>query len=378
MRLALLLLAMALLLISPALAQIGGEYADQEAYVAAHPNDTASRLDLAQAYAAHGFVEDAAAAYLAVLAQGRDDDATAGLQDVLARKMPTWLPDSAAQVAPFPVETLELRFPAAEGRPATRGRALFTPGGFAAHEGERSDRIHGWAFANVAYGYVWEDSRARWELRVRLHSTSAADRTLVRGALQTSLALIVTGRAFLDLDPTRVWQRPLGIWLAEGGTPGAQGSARDLYFYAIATPRDPAEWFREFAHEYGHAVLPGIGGFTKTDDAYADGNLGELLFPKWLATATPEGLVWPVAPAEQAAAATRARLMSRAPKPHPALLGGKDLKARDHLLGLALRVEAQAGPRFLAEVLSRCPRGNAKRFVAEATKLAKARGLTLW
>jgi len=38
---------------------------------------------------------------------------------------------------------------------------------------------------------------------------------------------------------------------------------------------------REIAHEYGHAVLPPIGGF-KQPEVWVDGYLGEKLFLKWM------------------------------------------------------------------------------------------------
>ena len=54
--------------------------------------------------------------------------------------------------------------------------------------------------------------------------------------------------------------------------------------------------------------------------------------------------------------------MKKAPKPSPKLLAGKNEKARDHLLGLALRVEEKVGPQGLAEVLNEVPQGNARQF----------------
>jgi hypothetical protein len=43
------------------------------------------------------------------------------------------------------------------------------------------------------------------------------------------------------------------------------------------------EQAREVAHEYGHAILPPVGGFDGADGAeyWANGNLGEKLFLRW-------------------------------------------------------------------------------------------------
>ena len=49
----------------------------------------------------------------------------------------------------------------------------------------------------------------------------------------------------------------------------------------IDTSKPQAEACRELAHEYGHAVLPAIGGFKSPED-WANGYLGERLFLRWL------------------------------------------------------------------------------------------------
>ena len=132
---------------------------------------------------------------------------------------------------------------------------------------------------------------------------------------------------------------------------------------------------RQVAHEYGHVALPGIGGFTETDDPWADGHLGELLFPKWLAESGVPGWVpWSVARREREAARERERLrglwscdelralwQEQTPAAEP--LDGDDAAARDRFLGLALHVEATEGPSFLGRALRRCPRGRPGEFV---------------
>jgi hypothetical protein len=285
--------------------------------------------------------------------------------------MPVWLPVMAAKVEPFPLETVQLDLPGDDDY-----AFLLTTEGLAAHQGERVDRLRGWSFPRVAYGYVWERAARRWQMRVRVHYPES-QAALAQAALKTTLALYGTVRGTIGLDPTK-GKGPLDVWLCERGPPGAFSAGTSLYLHAVGTQRDAPEWLREVAHEYGHAALPGLGGFTKTDDAWADGELGELLFVKWLAAAKAEWLPWPVAAAEAAARVRRDELIARAPKPNAKLLAGLDAKARDHFLGLALRVEAKGGPKLLADVLARCPRGSATRFAREATKVAKARGIVLW
>jgi hypothetical protein len=89
--------------------------------------------------------------------------------------------------------------------------------------------------------------------------------------------------------------------------------------------------------------------------------------------------LWPSAGAEHLAAIRRRALIAAASgKPDPARLKRADNTARDYFLGLALRVETTAGPRFLAESLSRCPHGTAADWLKAVNALAKERGVEVW
>ena len=72
---------------------------------------------------------------------------------------------------------------------------------------------------------------------------------------------------------------------AEGGVPRRVNT---IYIYDIASFKDPMEMAREVAHEYGHAVLPAVGGFQSPED-WANGYLGEKLFLRWLRDAIEGG-----------------------------------------------------------------------------------------
>ncbi len=371
--LAALLLFLLLLLSGPGHAAIRGEFEALEQQVALDPSDCISRLKLARAYAKSGFVEEASEQYFALLERhASEEEARGELDNLLAQRMPNWLPEGATRVNPFPLCTTQLL---GEG-----GRLehsfLITTAGFAAHEGERQERTHGWRFGRVAYGYVLDPRRGRWLLEVRVHSAEA-QAALAQDSLKLVLALYGVVRTNLGYDPT-AHGRPLDIWVCEDGPPGAHAIGNSIYLYAVKTPRAPVEWVRELSHEYGHLALPGIGGFTQTDDAWADGDLGELLFVEWLAGSKSEWLPWSVPEAEQIAAAERRALVEKAPKPSPKLLDGKDEKARDHLLGLALRVEEKLGAQGLAEVLNGIPHGNARQFAAAAERVARERGVKIW
>src|SRR5574340_253530 len=331
-RLPALLLLILLLLASPrpARAHVGGEFEAQEEYVAAHPGEVEPHRRLAAAYSTSGFVEEAMEQYVALLRLAPDDRAArAAAAELLMTRMPAWLPAEAAEVKPFPLDALSLALP---GGPDYA--FLFTPDGLAAHAGERLDRLRGWSFPRLVYGYVRDPAALRWQLRVRVHYPES-QAALAQATLKTTLALYGAVRGTLGFDPTK-GKGPLDVWLCEQGPPGAFGAGASIYLQAVATEREPSEWLRELAHEYGHTALPGLGGFTRTDDPWADGELGELLFVKYLAAAKADWLPWPAAPAEAAARVRREELIARAPKPNAKLLAGVDAKARDHLLGLAI------------------------------------------
>jgi hypothetical protein len=371
---ALLLLLGPLLLVPAArsAAALGGEFMELEGYVGRHPQDPGARIRLADAYEQRGFVEEAAAQYLAALKlDGGDEQASSRLTRLVQRQMPAWLP-AGAEAAPFTRAALHLSSGAEEAGPP---RLMLTVA-LAAPEGGKRDHVHGWLYPWIVYGYLWDESQQRWLLTARAHY--AADEKLARASLQTILALSLIASKRLAIPAAGGGPRPLDIWLAGDGEPGARTVGRDIFLYDVEVDRAPEEWLREVVHEYGHAALPGVGGFTETDDPWADGELGELLFAKWLAAARMEQFPWPAAAAEAVARPRRDRLLARAPKPDPKLLAGAGVAARDHLLGLALRVEAAAGPQFLGEALARCPHGSAAEFVQTAERLAKQRGVKLW
>jgi hypothetical protein len=301
----------------------------------------------------------------------QDADAREAIEALVARKMPAWFPREVEQAPPFPIAAFDLPL-ADPGKPCgTAGhRVLVTQAGGAPPEGLGKDRLYKWAFPSIEYGYVWEPKAERWVMKGRTHWAGGEDEELARDSLKAFLALWCAAKEYLDRDPTRPWGQPIDLWISERGDPGARAVGRDIYLYATKTPRAPAEWWRELAHEYGHVALPGIGGFTDTDDPWADGDLGELLFVKWLAAGKPgDWLPWSLEEAEKIAAARRQALIAGAAGAvDAARLNGTDARARDYLLGLALAAEEEYGPGILGVALAKCPRGRPAQFVAALRK----------
>jgi hypothetical protein len=367
----------------PSSAALGGEFAALEEAVRQSPDDLASRRHLAEAYGQRGFIEEAVAEHVAILTRRQgDEEARARVAELVAQRMPAWLPADAPDVAPFPVAVCEVTLPGpgADEGPVTC-RVLRTGAGFIAREGERRDPVHGWPFPVADYGYVWTPKTQRWVMRARLHRGPGVDERLADRALATLLCLQVAAWEYLHREPAQRPGRVVHIWVTREGEAGARAVGHDLYLHAVGVERSPGEWLREIAHEYGHMALPGIGGFNETDDPWADGYLAELLFPKWLAAVgADECSGWPMAEAERQAEPRRQELIAEAlaARDGSSRLGGADDRSRRYFLGLALHVEAVAGPLFLGEALARCPRGRPAGFVAAADQLAARRGIALW
>jgi hypothetical protein len=363
---------------------IGGDFSELEGQVTRNPSDLASRRDLAEAYAARGFTEEAVAQYFAILKQQPSEgQARERAAELIRQHMPQWLPPEAEEISPFAHAVSELTLPDPVTKKPVTHRLLRTTEAFHAlgpGDGVLTDPVHQWHFSGVGYGYAWDARASRWVMKVRVCSDPAAASRLADDALIALLCFYEVARDYARCDPTRPDGEPIALWLTAEGKPGGESVGRNLYLTAVNVPRAPTEWLREIAHEYGHICLPGMGGFTKTADPWVDGDLGELLLSKWLAaTSQPSGLTWQIRDAEDTAAARRRSLVSKAiGKPDPARLRPSDGGARDYFLGLVLRVEENAGPRFLAEALGRCPRGKPADFITAADALAKEHALNAW
>ncbi len=340
-------------------------------------------LRLADDYASQGMIEDAVSEYLFLLARHpRRVELREKVSSLIAREMPRRLPSTVEEARPFPLDAFALQLAGAGGKGREKTyRVLTTEAGLAPEEGLQTGPLHAWRFPHIEYGYCWDESGGRWVMKARVHWKRAEDRALAQDALRSLLALWCVVDDRLDRDPTQPWDQPIDLWLAPGGPPGGRAMGRNIYLFAVAEPRPPGEWWRELAHEYGHASLPGIDGFTDTDDPWADGHLGELLFIEWLAGSAQgaDWLPWSLKAAEKEAAARRAALMAAAAGPVQApRLAGTDAAARDYFLGLALRVESAAGPRFLGRALARCPRGRPADFVRAVDALAAESKIAVW
>lgn len=151
-----------------------------------------------------------------------------------------------------------------------------------------------WEFEWLTAAYASENAAAR-RLRFRVYSQDRKDgpHDSARLAGKFLLRLYDRVRGTYELD-----HRPdLGFgsvdvylcWTGKAG--GEQGVQVDdqgaqprkvsaIYVYDLGSFTDPVEMAREIAHEYGHAILPPVGGFVAPEN-WANGILGERLFLRW-------------------------------------------------------------------------------------------------
>ena len=214
----------------------------------------------------------------------------------------------------------------------------------------------------------------RWELRFRVYNQmkpKPGDETF--SAARMLLRLWETAETWGYDHPETIPGQAVDVYLCWGGEPGGEqlidhdpqipkgfsDRVNTIYIYDLPSFRGPVERAREIAHEYGHAVLPAVGGYT-APEYWGNGVLGERLFLSALARDVKTGVVpardlfdldpkdldvWlakNVAPAR-----TRAALNG----PFSAALSAKDKSGMDAFVGLATYLQAILPPKTFGRAL---------------------------
>jgi hypothetical protein len=157
---------------------------------------------------------------------------------------------------------------------------------------------HSWMFdwMMAGYGNVPDSSDGQLDLRFRVYSQDRPEKNDLT-PLVTSMLLRLWDYNVrtLKIDhPQAINLGVVDVYLCFGGKAGGeqrfdeelQGHLKPIkvntiYIYDLPSLTDPIEMAREVAHEYGHAVLPPVGGFREPED-WANGYLGERLYIKWM------------------------------------------------------------------------------------------------
>lgn len=133
-------------------------------------------------------------------------------------------------------------------------------------------------------------------LRFVVHAQTARTYPTALLAARQLLRMIEFAHAHFQYDNPLAYGRRVDVFLSEGGKPGGEqgvfegpdenGRLRSfncIYIYDLDSFREPLEMAREIAHEFGHVVIPPIGGFDKPE-RWANGALGERIFLSYLSS----------------------------------------------------------------------------------------------
>ena len=152
------------------------------------------------------------------------------------------------------------------------------------------------SFPWVVIGYGKNNPNGNMEaIRIRVYTESALNQQKFGiPAARELMRIWELDKTWLGIDHNYEYnQGVVDVYLCNEGSPGGEQlfgtdneggvvhKVNTIYIYNLKTFTDPLEEAREVAHEYGHAVLPAIGGYT-APEYWANGYMGEELFLRWI------------------------------------------------------------------------------------------------
>ena len=220
-----------------------------------------------------------------------------------------------------------------------------------------------WEFDWVTSGYGKDPESGEMSLRFRVFSQERKpgnDPAQMAAVMDARMWELLNHKYKIDHPEMGHGLKLVDEYLCWGGTAGGEqtlgedveaGQVRrvnTVYIYDIASFKDPVEMAREVAHEYGHAVLPAVGGFKSPED-WANGYLGERLFLRWLRDSYEAGRLDSAATMGASFQALDGWVKKNvdplvveaaAHAPSPSLLGSQGQKAMNAYMGLVLYADS--------------------------------------
>lgn len=236
-----------------------------------------------------------------------------------------------------------------------------------------------WQFDWITWGFGDMGSANGKQLRVRVYSQERRSKGDA-APMVARMAMQLWDKTFTRLrinHPIEAYEGLVDLFLCFGAPKGEKAGgeqlmdwedvpgqlrrrqANTIYIYDLSSFKDPVEMAREIAHEYGHAVLPGVSGF-KQPEPWSNGFLGEKLFLKWIRDDMAAGRLGP----EDAMGASQAGLdawvkqrvdplVTTAATLGPAGWTVNEAKSgMDAFLGLALYAESTLPPGIFVKSLA--------------------------
>lgn len=219
------------------------------------------------------------------------------------------------------------------------------------------------ALVNV-YGEV--NGRLRLRFIVHAETLDRQDRARQIGCYLAALSDLTDPM----LGASNRAQYPVPVWLEGGGSPGARQWNGAITIQAVGHARTDAEWVRELSHEWGHACLPGIDGFSRPE-AWANGDLGERIFVR-LMRQSGRLDAWNAGTdvsAYQAKFVDAPLNAFAASGPNPKLLDDRGQAGYDQFLVQALYIYQAYGADLLVKALDAAEGGSAREFYAEVCEV---------
>ncbi|MBS1716495.1 MAG: hypothetical protein JSS72_02040 [Armatimonadetes bacterium] len=136
----------------------------------------------------------------------------------------------------------------------------------------------------------------------RLNVFAQTDKAPSKDVARLTMRLWEMNRRILGIDHAEKYEnRQVDIYLCDQGSAGGEQvfehdgrnhEFNSIYIYDIQNFGSNVELAREVCHEYGHATLPPIGGYT-SPEYWANGLMGEKLYMRWLRDQLDAGLLKP-------------------------------------------------------------------------------------
>lgn len=156
-----------------------------------------------------------------------------------------------------------------------------------------------WMFKHQSTGYGRQFENAEYKQRFRVFTHTGEDKKKF-GDPATLMFLrlwdYTVQRIRLDHN-TNYYLQTVDVYMTNEGKAGGEQlfdkdpftqdqygrpwTVNTIYIYDLPSFNDPLEMAREIAHEYGHALLPAFGIYKGPED-WANGDIGERIYLKWL------------------------------------------------------------------------------------------------
>jgi hypothetical protein len=205
-----------------------------------------------------------------------------------------------------------LEGPAYDTRKAELG-SLFDPQ--TRHRVEQDNRAitpklcpaQGWIFEWLTVGY-FQKGESQAQRRFRIFSQARLDQDDLEipvGRLVSRLHDYNLHALRRDLNEGDILSdlNTVDIYLCFGGDPGAEWrpgqepgpnnsvlNVNVIYIYQLESLTKPIDRLREVAHEFGHATLPALRGYTEPE-AFVNGDIGERIYLRWIRKGLAEGRI---------------------------------------------------------------------------------------